>query len=40
MEQEVPNLREKALLSGAGHWIQQERPREVNDLLVEFLKGL
>jgi pimeloyl-ACP methyl ester carboxylesterase len=25
---------------GAGHWIQQERPQAVNDLLVEFLQGL
>jgi pimeloyl-ACP methyl ester carboxylesterase len=28
------------LLPGAGHWIQQERPEEVNRLLVDFLKGL
>ena len=25
---------------GAGHWIQQERPKEVNDLLIEFLASL
>jgi len=30
----------KVLLPGAGHWIQQERPAEVNRLLVEFLAGL
>lgn len=40
MEQTVPNLKQKVLLSGAGHWIQQERPTEVNQLLVEFLMGL
>jgi pimeloyl-ACP methyl ester carboxylesterase len=40
MEQTVPNLKQKVLLSGAGHWIQQERPTEVNQLLVEFLTGL
>jgi pimeloyl-ACP methyl ester carboxylesterase len=26
------------LLPGAGHWIQQERPAEVNHLLLEFLQ--
>jgi pimeloyl-ACP methyl ester carboxylesterase len=40
MEQTIPNLRRKVLLPGAGHWIQQERPAEVNQLLVEFLVGL
>ena len=24
----------------AGHWIQQERPQEVNELLVEFAKSI
>jgi pimeloyl-ACP methyl ester carboxylesterase len=28
------------LIPGAGHWIQQERPNEINDLLIEFLKDL
>jgi pimeloyl-ACP methyl ester carboxylesterase len=40
MEATVPGLRKKVLLPGAGHWVQQERPREVNELLVEFLRGL
>ncbi|BAY30355.1 epoxide hydrolase [Nostoc carneum NIES-2107] len=40
LEQNVPNLRQKVLLPGAGHWIQQERPAEVNRLLIEFLKDL
>lgn len=39
MEETVPNLRKKVLLPGAGHWIQQERPAEVNKLLIEFLTG-
>lgn len=30
----------KVLLAGAGHWIQQERPAEVNRLLLEFLSTL
>jgi pimeloyl-ACP methyl ester carboxylesterase len=36
----LPALRKKVLVSGAGHWIQQERPTEVNQLLIEFLKSL
>jgi len=40
MERTVPNLRKKVLLPGAGHWVQQERPAEVNQLLIEFLAGL
>jgi pimeloyl-ACP methyl ester carboxylesterase len=35
----VPNLRRKLLMPGAGHWIQQERPNEVNEALLEFLAG-
>ena len=40
LEQNVPNLRKKVIISGAGHWIQQERPAEVNQLLLEFLNDL
>jgi len=40
LEQTVPGLRKKVLLPGAGHWIQQERPGQVNRLLLEFLAGL
>jgi pimeloyl-ACP methyl ester carboxylesterase len=40
MEQTVPGLRKRVLLPGAGHWIQQERPAQVNQLLQEFLAGL
>jgi hypothetical protein len=29
----MPGLTKKVLVPGAGHWIQQERPNEVNDLL-------
>ncbi|MGC1679030.1 MAG: alpha/beta hydrolase [Candidatus Binataceae bacterium] len=36
----MPNCRKKVILPGAGHWLQQERPKEINDLLVEFVKGL
>ena len=37
LEKAMPNLRQKILIPGAGHWIQQERPREVNDLMIDFL---
>jgi pimeloyl-ACP methyl ester carboxylesterase len=40
MEEAVPNLKKKALVPGAGHWVQQERPKEVNELIVEFLLDL
>jgi pimeloyl-ACP methyl ester carboxylesterase len=38
MEAAVPNLANKTLLPGAGHWVQQERPYEVNRLLIDFLR--
>ncbi len=36
----VPNLRDAVLVEGGGHWIQQERPAEVNAALLGFLSGL
>ena len=39
MESVVPNLARKILLDGAGHWIQQERPREVNAALIAFARA-
>lgn len=36
----LPGLRGSHILEGAGHWVQQERPADVNELLIEFLKGL
>ncbi|MFN5121428.1 MAG: alpha/beta fold hydrolase [Bradyrhizobium sp.] len=38
MERVLPNLRQKLIIEGAGHWIQQERPDEVNASLIAFLK--
>jgi pimeloyl-ACP methyl ester carboxylesterase len=38
MERVVPNLRQKLIIDGAGHWIQQERADEVNAALIGFLK--
>ena len=31
------DMRGVHLIEGAGHWVQQERPDEVNVLLLEFL---
>jgi epoxide hydrolase A/B len=39
-EASMTDLRKKVLIPGAGHWVQQEKPQEVNDLLIDFLKGL
>jgi pimeloyl-ACP methyl ester carboxylesterase len=39
LEKTIPNLKQKILIPGAGHWVQQERPQEVNKLMIEFLKG-
>jgi pimeloyl-ACP methyl ester carboxylesterase len=36
----VANLFRKHLIPGAGHWIQQERPNEINQLLLDFLGSL
>ena len=38
LEQTVPGLVGKRLLAGAGHWVQQERPDQVNDLLLGFMQ--
>jgi hypothetical protein len=37
METNCTRLVGKHLIPGAGHWIQQERPTEVNDPLTRFL---
>ena len=39
MKQLVPNLK-IVTLPGAGHWTQQERPKETNAALIDFLKSL
>lgn len=37
MDGYVTDLRERVVIDGAGHWIQQERPDEVNAVLLRFL---
>ena len=34
----VPGLKRQLLIEGAGHWIQEERPTEVNAALIAFLR--
>lgn len=36
----LPKLYQSIILAGCGHWTQQERPDEVNALLIEFLGSL
>jgi pimeloyl-ACP methyl ester carboxylesterase len=33
-------LRGKVMIPGAGHWVQQEKPAEVNEAVLKFLKSL
>jgi pimeloyl-ACP methyl ester carboxylesterase len=40
MRDRVSDLRLVRLIDGAGHWVQQERPAEVNSGLLEFLARL
>jgi pimeloyl-ACP methyl ester carboxylesterase len=38
--QTLPGLRGSHILPGCGHWIQQERPDEINAHLLDFLKAV
>ena len=38
LERVLPNLKARIIIEGAGHWIQQERPDEVNAALIDFLR--
>jgi pimeloyl-ACP methyl ester carboxylesterase len=38
LERVLPNLTQKLIIEGAGHWIQQERPHEVNAALIDFVR--
>jgi pimeloyl-ACP methyl ester carboxylesterase len=39
MERVLPDLRDKLIIKGAGHWVQQERAEQVNAALIGFLKA-
>jgi len=36
----LTDLREHIVLAGAGHWIQQERPEEVSETLIRFIRSV
>jgi pimeloyl-ACP methyl ester carboxylesterase len=38
LERVLPNLKGKLIIDGASHWLQQDRPEEVNAALIAFLK--
>ena len=40
MRKQMSDLRLVELIKGAGHWVQQERPAEVNAAIIQFLRGL
>lgn len=39
-DQTLPGLVRAEILEGCGHWTQQEKPAEVNRILLDFLAGL
>jgi pimeloyl-ACP methyl ester carboxylesterase len=39
MRRVASDLRDVKLVPGAGHWVQQEKPQEVNDFVLRFLKA-
>jgi len=39
LEVVLPNLKGRLIIDGAGHWVQQERPDEVNAALIDFLRA-
>ncbi|GAA2204495.1 alpha/beta hydrolase [Nonomuraea monospora] len=36
----LPGLAGAHILDGCGHWVQQERPEEVNRLVIDWLRGV
>ncbi|MBV9275868.1 MAG: alpha/beta hydrolase [Verrucomicrobia bacterium] len=40
LSKNVPNLQKTLILPGCGHWTQQERPQEVNEAMLEFLRRI
>ena len=40
MDKWVADLRGKIIVEGAGHWVQAEKPAQVNEVLIPFLKSI
>lgn len=40
MKTTVPHLERRVMIDGAGHYTQQERPQQVNQALLQFLRGV
>ena len=40
MDKWVTDMRGRVFIEGAGHWVQMERPAEVNEALLGFLKSV
>jgi pimeloyl-ACP methyl ester carboxylesterase len=40
MDKWYTDLRGKVLIPGAGHWVQQEKPKETNEAVLSFLRDL
>ena len=40
LRRSVPNLKQGMVLEGCGHWIQQERAAQINQILLDFLRSL
>ena len=40
IEPQYENLMDVCLLEKAGHWVQEEKPNEVNDFLIKFLENI
>jgi len=39
MKKALPKLKKTIVLQGCGHWVQQERQKEVNDAVIAFLEA-
>jgi pimeloyl-ACP methyl ester carboxylesterase len=39
VEKLLPNLPQKLIVDGAGHWVEQKRPDDVNAALMPFQRS-
>lgn len=39
-DRNLPGLKRSEILADCGHWVQQEKPSETNEILIDFLNGL